>query len=276
MPLNDIDDSFVKQFEIEVHLAYQRMGSKLTNMTRKRENVVGTSTTFQKFGTGTAGVKTRNGQVPIMNYTHDPVECVLADYYAGQFIDKLDTLKQLHDERAVATTNASAALGRKSDQLITVVLDAQVTNQTAAASGITQAKVEEIFEFFGNNDVDDDGKRFGAVAPQGWTDLMNINQFSSKDYVPEAELPFKGAGFFTAKRWMSIFWFMFSGLSKSVGVRSSHVWHQRCIGFASGQEVYMDITWQGKEQAHLAVGGMSQGAVLIDTTGVYKLRHTEV
>ena len=275
MAFNDIDDSFVKQFESEVHLAYQRMGSKLTNMTRKRMGIVGSSTTFQKTGSGTAGVKGRNGQVPIMNFTHTPVECTLADYYAGQYIDKLDTLKQYHDEMQIATTNAAAALGRKSDELVTTVLDAQSTNQTATASGITQAKVEEIFEYFGNNDVDDDGKRFGCVSPQGWTDLANITGFSSRDFVPEAELPYRGT-FMTAKRWHTIFWFMFSGLSKSAGVRSSHVWHWKCIGFGSGQEIYMDITWQGKEQANLAVGGMSQGAVVIDTTGVYKLRHTEV
>lgn len=276
MAVNDIDSAFVTQFEVDVHLAYQRMGSKLTNLTRKRMGLVGSSTYFQKAGSGTAGVKGRNGQVPIMNYTHTPVQCTLADYYAGQYIDKLDVLKIYHDEMAIATTNAAAALGRKSDELITTVLDAQTTNQTATASGITQAKVEEIFEYFGTNNVDDDGKRWGAVAPQGWTDLQNITQFSSRDYVPEAELPYKGNGFFTAKRWMTIFWFMFSGLSKSSTVRSSHVWHWKCVGFASGQEIYMDITWQGKEQANLAVGGMSQGAVVIDTTGVYKLRHTEV
>lgn len=276
MAFNDIDDSFVEQFEADVHIAYQRLGSKLTNMTRKRMGIVGNATTFQKVGSGTAGVKGRNGQVPIMNYTHTPVQLTLADYYAGQYIDKLDVLKQFHDEMMVATTNAAAALGRKSDELITTVLDAQTTNQTATASGITQAKVEEIFEYFGNNDVDDDGTRFGAISPQGWTDLQNISQFSSRDYVPESELPYKGTGFFTAKRWMSVFWFMFSGLSKSSSIRSSHVWHRKCVGFGSGQEIYMDITWQGKEQANLAVGGMSQGAVVIDVTGVYKLRHTEV
>jgi hypothetical protein len=37
----------------------------------------------------------------------------------------------------------------------------------------------------------------------------------------------------------------------------------------------MDITWQGKEQSHLAVGSMSMGACLIDDIGGYRIRSTE-
>lgn len=35
----DINDAFVKQFESEVHMAYQRMGSKLRNTVRSKTNV---------------------------------------------------------------------------------------------------------------------------------------------------------------------------------------------------------------------------------------------
>ena len=40
---NSIDVAFTKQFESEVHLAYQRMGSKLLNTVRRKTNVVGRS-----------------------------------------------------------------------------------------------------------------------------------------------------------------------------------------------------------------------------------------
>ena len=38
---NTIDQAFIKQFETEVHMAYQRMGSKLRNTVRTAGNVRG-------------------------------------------------------------------------------------------------------------------------------------------------------------------------------------------------------------------------------------------
>ena len=48
---NTIDTAFIRQFETEVHLAYQRMGSKLRNTVRTVSNVNGSTVRFQKIGT---------------------------------------------------------------------------------------------------------------------------------------------------------------------------------------------------------------------------------
>lgn len=271
---NSIDVAFTKQFESEVHLAYQRMGSKLLNTVRRKTNVVGKSTTFQKIGKGIAGTKTRGGQVPILNLVHTNVECVLSDRYGGEFIDKLDELKIEHDERGAVTTSIASALGRASDADITAVTDT-FTQATTAVGVVDQPKVEEAYEYMGNNDVPDDGQRFLAVAPQGWTDLMGLAPFASLDYVPESDLPFPKVGF-SAKQWFSFHIFSFSGLSIPAGVRQNVAFHKTAVGHASGQDVEMDITWQGKEQAHLAVGSMSMNACLIDDIGGYRILSTEV
>lgn len=272
--VNSIDVAFTKQFESEVHLAYQRMGSKLLNTVRRKTNVVGKSTTFQKIGKGVAGTKTRGGQVPILNLVHTNVECTLADRYGGEFIDKLDELKIEHDERGSVTASIAGALGRASDQDIVDVTDT-FTQETTATGVVTQPKVEEAFEYMGNNDVPDDGQRYLAVAPQGWTDLMGLSPFASLDYVPESDLPFPKVGF-SAKQWFSFNVFSFSGLTLTGGtVRENVAYHKSAVGHASGQDVMMDITWQGKEQSHLAVGSMSMNAVIIDDIGGYRIRSTE-
>lgn len=271
---NSIDVAFTKQFESEVHLAYQRFGSKLLNTVRRKTNVVGKSTTFQKIGKGIAGTKTRGGQVPILNLVHTNVECVLSDRYGGEFIDKLDELKIEHDERSAVTTSIAGALGRASDADITAITDT-FTNETTATGVVTQPKVEEAYEFMGNGDVPDDGQRFLAVAPQGWTDLMGLAPFASLDYVPESDLPFPKVGF-SAKVWFSFHIFSFSGLTLTGGtIRQNVAYHRTAVGHASGQDVEMDITWQGKEQSHLAVGSMSMNACLIDDLGGYRIRSTE-
>ena len=271
---NSIDVAFTKQFESEVHLAYQRMGSKLLNTVRRKTNVVGKSTTFQKIGKGVAGTKTRGGQVPILNLVHTNVECTLLDRYGGEFIDKLDELKIEHDERGAVTASIAGALGRASDADIVAITDT-FSKETTATGVVTQPKIEEAFEDFGNTDVPDDGQRFLATAPQGWTDLMGLAPFASLDYVPESDLPFPKVGF-SAKNWFSFHIFSFSGLTLTGGtIRENVAYHKSAVGHASGQDVSMDFTWQGKEQSHLAVGSMSMQACLIDNIGGYRIRSTE-
>ena len=102
-----IDQAFIKQFEREVHEAYQRQGSKLRNTVRTIGNVNGSSAVFQKIGTGTASTKAIDGVVPVMNLAHSSVEVTLQDFYAGDWIDRLGELKINIDERQVIA-NAGA------------------------------------------------------------------------------------------------------------------------------------------------------------------------
>ena len=85
-----LDQAFIKQFEREVHEAYQRQGSKLRNTVRTISNVNGSSAVFQKVGKGTASTKAANATVPVMNLDHSNIEVILEDYYAGDWVDHLD------------------------------------------------------------------------------------------------------------------------------------------------------------------------------------------
>ena len=122
-----IDQAFVKQFQAEVHEAYQRQGSKLRPTVRSKTGIAGASTVFPRVGKGVAAAKARNGVVPVMNLDHTSVECFLQDYYAGDWIDRLDELKMNTDERAVVANAGAYALGRKSDELIIAALDSANT-----------------------------------------------------------------------------------------------------------------------------------------------------
>lgn len=267
-----IDTAFVKQYESEVHMAYQRMGSKLRNTVRNKTNVKGADTTFQKVGKGEAAQKSRHGNVPTMSLDHTQVECTLADYYAADYIDKLDELKTNHDERGVVTGSAAGALGRKSDTLIADAMEG-TSNATTATGGLTMAKIEEVREFFGENDVPDDGDRYFAVAVKSWTDLMNIAEFKSSDYVGHDQLPY--ANGMTAKRWMGFMFFEFNGLDLNGSVRDNFAYHKTAVGHASGSEVVSEVNYVPEKAAHFFNSFMSQGACLIDETGVYNAKTTE-
>jgi hypothetical protein len=264
-----IDQAFIKQFESEVHTAYQRMGSKFRNCVRWKGSVKGTSTTFQKVGKGTAATKTRHGNAPLMSIDHTPVECTLSDWYAADYIDKLDELKINHDERSVVATAAAAALGRKTDDLILTAMQAGTQVVAVGTTGLTQAKINTVFNAFGLADVPDDGERYWAIGPNQWTNLLGIDAFSSADFIGPDELPYKGG--MIAKRWLGFMWMTHSGLPLATADRSTFAWHRTAIGAASGQDVTTELNYVAEKAAHLGTSMMSQGAALIDNTGVYEV-----
>ena len=264
----DLDSAFVKQFESEVHLSYQRMGSKLGNTVRKKTNVRGESTTFQTVGTGTASQKSRNSDVTPMSLAHAPVECTLADYYAPDYVDKMDELKLNHDERQVVAMSAAAAIGRKQDALIIAAMDGSSNTQVHGSAGMTTTKIDVVTAHFGENDIPDDGQRYAAVSPDSWNDLLGIAQFSSADYVGMDQLPYKGG--MTAKNWQGFTWFVHSGLTiDGSNIRNNLFWHRTGVGAASGQELTTEINYVPTKVAWLVNAMMSMGAVLIDDTSVY-------
>jgi len=267
-----VAQAFVKQFEREVHESYQRMGSKLRNTVRSKNNVQGASTVFQKVGKGTAMVKARHGAVPVMNLDHEPVECLLADYYAGDWVDKLDELKTNIDERQVIANAGAYALGRKTDELIIAELDKSTVFAGTATDGLTKGKVLEAFELLGGADVPDDGQRYAVVGWKQWSQLLGIDEFASSDYVGPDELPWRGT---QAKRWLGTLWVPHSGLTLSGNVRLCHWYHKTAVGHAAGADVKTDITWHGDRAAHFVNNMMSQGACLIDQGGVVTLRCLE-
>ena len=269
-----IDSAFVKQFEREVHEAYQRMGSKLRGTVRTVNNVKGSTAVFQKVGKGTASTKSAHGMVPVMNLDHTSVECELEDYYAGDWVDRLDELKINHDERQVIANAGAYALGRKTDELIINSLATATTNVVASAtSGLTKDKVLEAFEVLGGADVPDDGQRFAIIGWKQWSDLLSIEQFASADYIGDDELPWKGT---QAKKWLGTTWIPHSGLPlDGSDIRSCFWFHKTAIGHASGSDVQSDITWHGDRAAHFVNNMMSQGACLVDEAGVVVLEADE-
>ena len=173
---NTIDVAFIKQFESEVHMAYQRMGSKLRNTVRLSGNVRGSVVRFQKIGTGSASTKSRNGSVTPMELVHTTVEASMADFYAAEYIDKLDELKTNIDERQAVAQSAAAALGRKTDEILYTAMDAGANSTQVGSTGsaVSKADLLSLFETFGSADIPEDGNRYIAMSPAGYADLFTL------------------------------------------------------------------------------------------------------
>lgn len=266
-----IDTAFVKQYEQEVKDAYQRQGAKLRGMVRTVNGVAGSSTTFQKIGSGTAGQKTRHGMIPVMNLDHTNVECTLSDWYAGEWVDKLDELKIKHDERGAIARAQAWAMGRKTDDLIITAL-VSGSNSTAITV-LTEAAIRNSFlaaiEALQTRNAWTDGQMFGAVSPRVWAQLMTIEEFQKSEYVGEP-LPYK-ASMGSSKNWLGVNWTFHTGLPLSTNTRTNIIWNRDACGHAIGADVSVEMQYYNTHAAHFFNAMMSQGAVAIDTDGIQEM-----
>lgn len=264
---NTIDTAFIKQFESEVHIAYQRMGSKLRGTVRTAGNVAGNIVRFQKIGTGSASTKSRNGNITPMELTHTTVEATMTDHYAAEFIDKLDELKTNIDERQAVATSAAAALGRKTDELLYTAMDAGANSSQIHDTGSALAKADllSLFETFGTANIPEDGNRYLAMHPKGYADLFAINEFASSDFVGEQNLPF--AGGMTMKEFLGFK--IFSTAAITAGKNMAY--HSSAVGLGVNADVSTEVNYVPEKASHLATSMMSMGAVVIDDNGVYEV-----
>jgi hypothetical protein len=264
---NTIDQAFIKQFESEVHMAYQRMGSKLRNTVRTVANVRGNTVRFQKIGTGSASTKSRNGMVTPMELDHTNVEATMADYYAAEYIDKLDELKTNIDERQAVAKSAAAALGRKTDEILVTAMDAgaNATQIGTTGAAVSKANLLTLFETFGAGNIPEDGGRYLAMHPAGFADLFNINEFASSDYVGEQNLPY--AGGMTMKQFLGFNIFSTSAITAGKNI----AYHTSSVGLGIGADVTTELNYVPERVAHLATSMMSRGSVVIDDNGIYEV-----
>lgn len=267
-----VDVAFIKQYEREVHLAFQRMGSDLLRTIRRNPNVVGTTTTFQKLAKGVATTKSRNGTVTPMNVTHTNVSATMVDFYAGDWADRLDLAKVNIDERGALARTGAFTLGRKVDNQLVTAMDGTTTTGTSTSS-LTLANVLEGFETLGDNDVFEAGRMYFAVPYNGWADLLQINQFASADFVREGTPWPEGK---EAKRWLGALVFPTTAVNdvKSGSTFKSFFYHEDSVGYGHNANITADITWHGDRVSWFVNHFMSGGAVLIDANGCHEHNHT--
>jgi hypothetical protein len=263
---NTIDQAFIKQFETEVHLAYQRMGSKLRNTVRS-SNVSASVARFQKIGKGAANTKARNGDVTAMELAHTNVEVTMADFYAPEYIDKLDELKININERQAVAQSAAAALGRKTDEILITAMDAGANSTQIAdtAGALVKDDLLTLFSTFGAADIPEDGQRYLAMSPAGFADLFSINEFASSDYVGPQNLPF--AGGMTMKEFLGFKIFSTSAVAGG----KNFAYHTSSVGLGINADVTTEVNYVPQKVSHLATSMMSMGAVVIDDDGIYEV-----
>jgi len=263
-----IDVAFVEEYNADVHITFQQLGSRLMNTTRKGA-VRGSTVYFQIFGSLAAQTKTRNAQHTFIDPTHTRVSATMADWYVPTLIDDLDLLKINHDEKMAHVKTHVGALGKKADEIIITALEAgaNATDLGANTEAMDLAKMLAIVEAFHSAEVPDDGQRYCAVSPKTFIQMLKVAEFANADFIGQESLPFKGG--MTAKFWMGVVWLVENNISVATNVATNIAWHRSAIGHGVNKEIETTWDWENTYSAWSAVSCMSMGAVGIDANGIY-------
>ncbi|MBH48845.1 MAG: hypothetical protein CME71_11820 [Halobacteriovorax sp.] len=269
---------FITMFDTDVKHAYQRGGSNLRGFTRQKSGVQGDQVRFNKYGTGSLGIKDRHGLVPVMNADHTVVNVTLIDRYGGEYINDLDELKTNLDERQAAAIALAMAAGRQHDDFITdAVLDSLPSGQTTVhgSGGLTKAKVQTTFENFNSGNIPNDGQRVWLIAPSQWTDLLDISEFANQDFIGPDSLPWVTG--VTAKRWLGFFFMLYTNLPTggSNSSRQTIAWHTPAMGSAAAVDMMTNFDWVPERGEYFSQIRLSANAVRIDDAGVFEVECTE-
>ena len=138
----------------------------------------------------------------------------------------------------------------------------QIADTTGA---LAKADLLSIFETFGSADIPEDGQRYIAMAPAGFADLFNINEFASSDFVGPQNLPF--AGGMTMKEFLGFKIFSTSAVAGG----KNFAYHSSAIGLGVGSDVQTEVNYVPQKVAHLVTAHMSMGSVGIDDNGIYEV-----
>jgi hypothetical protein len=271
MPGPTIDQAFITQFNRDVYLAYQITESKFRNMVRTDAEVLGDRVRFQKLGTLTVTSKARNGNIPIQNPAHSFVDLIMLDRYAAVLIDQLDLTKLNIAVREGYIYNMAAAFARESDQEIIAAMLAGATQTVTPTNLITRNATLSARELLDVAKVPSDGRVYCAVTPHAWATLMTISEFANEQFVGYEGQPWKMQGP-PMKYWNRCFWFQYPELpGTGTATASCFMWHYRCIGHGTGQEMSITWDWENLMKGWSGAGSMSMNAIVIDATGIVKI-----
>lgn len=268
-----------KQFDSEVHHAFQSSGKLGSETVTMRMGVTGDTYNFRKMGKGLATQRTAPSSDSIpMDIENTLIPVTLNDWDADEYTDIFNAAEVNFDETQELAYTIASALGRRKDQTI---IDAMVnagayagTVPTATGGADTNLNVDKLREakyYLDDKGVPSEGRSI-AVSASNLQALLGETQATSADYnsvraLVQGEIDtFMGFKFYVIETRDE------GGLPVAAGdVRSCFAWHKDAVGCAVGKDISSGADWVTHKKSWLAHGEFKGNSVARDTDGIVKI-----
>lgn len=276
-----LSDVAVTQFTNEVKQAYQG-GGKLRPAVKIRTGVKGDTYKFNRMGKGLATQRPGpSSDVTPMDVDHVFKTATLTNWDASEYTDLWDKAEVLFDEVSELAMAISKALGRREDQLIIDVIDAEATLAGTVSNDIggtnSNMNVEKAVRAsrFLNEQGVESTNRYIAVSAYGLEGMLSETQATSSDYNTVKALVQGEINTFVGFTWIVIENRTEGGLPLSGTDRKSFAWHKDAVGLAVGIDISARVDWVPQKKSWLSTGTLKAGAVSIDGLGIVEIATVE-
>lgn len=191
-----ITNAFVQQFNRNIHVLSQQMGSKTRGLLRV-QSVNAKKAFFDILAPTAMQTKPgRHAKAPLVESVHSRRSVDMVDYGWGDIVDREDKIRMLINPESEIARNAVMAAGRQIDEVVVAAIIAAAdegqfggtavafppANKIASGgSGLTVSRVREMKRRLDHADVADDG-RVWLISAQTLEDLLSETPITSSDY----------------------------------------------------------------------------------------------
>jgi len=163
-----VTTAFVKQFDANVQLLVQQMGSRLRNAVTLEGGKIGEEVFMDRISaTSAQKVTSRHADSPLISTPHDRRRVTPVDYDWGDMIDNPDKLRLLIDPASAYSVNAAMAMGRAIDEEVigAIVGTAYGSESTSGSAASTSISLDA------SQQVDANTNTYAVDSESGYTNL---------------------------------------------------------------------------------------------------------
>lgn len=291
-----ITNAFIYQFNRNVYLLNQQMGSKIKGKVRV-ETVHAKKGFIDRLAPTSVQRKiSRHQDTPLTEQIHSRRAVEIEDYVVADLVDREDQIRMLIDPSSLYAQNFAMGMGREMDavfirQLIADSDNGQFggtaavfpTGNTLASGGLglTINRVREVKRTLDQKSVNSDG-RIWVVSAQAMEDLLENTEVSSSDYNTVKALV---QGSIEGNKWMGFEWVQIDGEASGSSIlpidssldRSTFAFQRDGVAFAMGQDQRTEMDRRPDKMNSLQVMvTASFGAVRVDDDAVLRVLVREV
>ena len=264
------------QYRQELVATFEEGMSWLRQTTVTEAVIKGNQATFLVAGSGGASAVTRgiNGLIPARADSLTQPTATLVEWHDLVRKSRWNIFQSQGDQRRLMQDTTRKVLNRRIDADVIAQLDTATTNLGAAAT-LSLAAVAKAVTTLGEAEVpvEEEDKMWAVATPAVRGYLMQIPEFSSKDYV---EMKFLDGPARRVLRWAGFNWIFHPNLT-GVGTNSEkcYFYHRDAIGsaFDSGEGLNTAIGYDDEQDYSFARASSFTGAKLLQQGGIVQFLH---
>lgn len=273
--------AYQTKYRQELILGFEDRQSRLRSSVVTEADVNGNQAVFLVADSGSATANTRgaDGLIPARNDNNTQNTATLAEWHDLVRKTRFNIFASQGNQTLLMQQTSMGVINRKIDDDIIAALDT-ATNDCGAAQRATLELVMHAITILGDNqvDIEDEDNIFGLISPGFKTDLMQIPEFASADYVESKPLngPVR-----TYQRWAGVNWICHPRVSGSVGAGDAtptdekcYLYHRDSIGHAIDMEgINSAIGYDDEQDYSYCRMSTFMGSKKLQNAGIVQMLH---